>query len=108
MKLKFVLALALFGSSVFASYADGYKDGVEYFQAGQEENAEIVLLQTLDEAATDKAEAYYYLGWIELNKGNLDKASEYFELGVKANPEYAYNYVGKGAVALKKGNVDSA
>lgn len=108
MKLKFVLALALFGSSVFASYADGYKDGVEYFQAGQEENAEIVLLQTLDEAATDKAEAYYYLGWIELNKGNLDKASEYFELGVKANSEYAYNYVGKGAVALKKGNVDAA
>ena len=108
MKLKFVLTLALFGSSVFASYADGYKDGVEYFQAGQEENAEIVLLQTLDEAATDKAEAYYYLGWIELNKGNLDKASEYFELGVKANPEYAYNYVGKGAVALKKGNVDAA
>ena len=108
MKLKFVLALALFGSSVFASYADGYKDGIEYFQAGQEENAEIVLLQTLDEAATDKAEAYYYLGWIELNKGNLDKASEYFELGVKANPEYAYNYVGKGAVALKKGNVDAA
>lgn len=108
MKLKFVLALALFGSSVFASYADGYKDGVEYFQAGQEENAEIVLLQTLNEAATDKAEAYYYLGWIELNKGNLDKASEYFELGVKANPEYAYNYVGKGAVALKKGNVDAA
>lgn len=108
MKLKFVLALALFGSSVFASYADGYKDGVEYFQAGQEENAEIVLLQTLDEAATDKAEAYYYLGWIELNKGNLDKTSEYFELGVKANPEYAYNYVGKGAVALKKGNVDAA
>jgi hypothetical protein len=108
MELKFVLALALFGSSVFASYADGYKDGVEYFQAGQEENAEIVLLQTLDEAATDKAEAYYYLGWIELNKGNLDKASEYFELGVKANPEYAYNYVGKGAVALKKGNVDAA
>lgn len=108
MKLKFVLALALFGSSVFASYADGYKDGVEYFQAGQEENAEIVLLQTLDEAATDKAEAYYYLGWIELNKGNLDKASEYFELGVKTNPEYAYNYVGKGAVALKKGNVDAA
>lgn len=108
MKLKFVLALALFGSSVFASYADGYKDGVEYFQAGQEENAEIVLLQTLDEAATDKAEAYYYLGWIELNKGNLDKASKYFELGVKANPEYAYNYVGKGAVALKKGNVDAA
>ena len=46
MKLKFVLALALFGSSVFASYADGYKDGVEYFQAGHEENAEIVLLQT--------------------------------------------------------------
>ena len=108
MKLKFVLALALFGSSVFASYADGYKDGVEYFQAGQEENAEIVLLQTLDEAATDKAEAYYYLGRIELNKGNLDKASKYFDLGVKANPEYAYNYVGQGAVALKKGNVDAA
>ncbi len=108
MKFKFILALALFGSSVFASYADGYKDGVEYFQAGQEKNAEIVLLQTLDEATTDKAEAYYYLGWIELNKGNLDQATKYFDLGLQANPEYAYNYVGKGAVALKKGNADAA
>lgn len=108
MKSKFILALAMVGSVAFASYADGYQDGVEYFQAGQEDNAEIVLKKTFNEANTDKAVANYYLGRITLNKGDKAGADKYFDQGIQANPEYPYNYIGKGAVALKNNNKDAA
>ena len=107
MNKKFILALALLGSSVFA-YADGYMDGVEYYQAGQEKNAEIVLNQTLNDASTVKTEAYYYLGCVALNKGDFAKADSYFDQGIAANPEFAFNYVGKGSVALRKGDKQTA
>lgn len=108
MKFKFILTLALASSSALAVLADGYKDGVEYYQAGQENNAEIVLKETLNNPETDKAEAYYYLGCIALHKGDKAQADKYFDLGLEANAEYAYNYIGKGAVALKNNHKDSA
>lgn len=108
MKFKLILAALLLGGSVLTGYADGYKDGVEYYQAGQADNAEIVLNRTLNDPQTDKAEAYYYLGCIALKKGDKAAAEKYFDQGVQANAEYAYNYIGKGAVALKNGNKDAA
>lgn len=108
MKFKFILTLALASGSALAVLADGYKDGVEYYQAGQEKNAEIVLKETLNNPETDKAEAYYYLGCIALHKGDKAQADKYFDLGLEANAEYAYNYIGKGAVALKNNHKDSA
>ena len=69
MKLKFILASMLLAGSAFTGFADGYLDGVEYYQAGQEDNAEIVLNETLNDAQTDKAVAHYYLGSIALHKG---------------------------------------
>ena len=108
MKLKFIFTAVLLSGAVLVGRADGYKDGVEYYQAGQEENAEIVLNETLNEPQTDKAEAYYYLGCIALNKGDKANADKYFDQGIQANAEYAYNYIGKGAVALKNNNKDAA
>lgn len=108
MKLKFILASMLLAGSAFTGFADGYLDGVEYYQAGQEDNAEIVLNETLNDAQTDKAVAHYYLGSIALHKGNLAEAEKHFDAGIQANPEYAFNYVGKGAVALKNNNKDAA
>ncbi len=108
MNLKFILSAALAGGTVFAGFADGYTDGVEYFQAGQYENAEIVLNQTLNDPTTDKAVAYYYLGSIALQKGDKAKANEYYELGLQANPEYPFNYIGKGELALKNNNKENA
>ena len=108
MKLKFILTAILISGAAFISRADGYKDGVEYYQAGQEKNAEIVLQETLNDSQTDKAEAYYYLGCITLHKGDNALADKYFDQGIQANAEYAYNYIGKGAVALKNNNKDAA
>lgn len=108
MRRKFILSLALLSTAVFASYADGYKDGVEYYLAGQKENAKTVLLQTINDAQTNKAEAYYYLGWVMFDSGNEEQAEKYFDQGVQANPEYGYNYIGKGAVALRSGDKDTA
>ena len=103
MKFKFILSLALCAGTAFYGNADGYLDGVEYYQVGQDENAEIVLTDNLDKPETDKAVAYYYLGNIALHKGDLAQAEKYFDLGIQTNPEYAFNYIGKGAIVLKKG-----
>ena len=108
MKFKLILSTILVSGLAFASYADGYKDGVEYYQAGQEKNAEIVLTETINNPATDKAEAYYYLGCITLHKGDKANAEKYFDQGIQANAEYAYNYIGKGAIALRNNNKDLA
>lgn len=108
MKSKFLLTLALLGGGSFAALADGYIDGVEYYQVGQAKNAEIVLNNTLNDAETNKAEAYYYLGCIALEKGDKATAEEWFNKGIAANAEYAYNYVGKGELALKANNISAA
>ena len=83
MKLKFILSSTLIAGLAFSAAADGYLDGVEYFQVGQDENAKIVLDQTLNDASTNKAEAYYYLGCIALNSGDKAQAQKYFDLGVQ-------------------------
>lgn len=108
MKFKFILSFALCAGTAFTGFADGYLDGVEYYLAGQENNAEIVLNKTIGDSQTDKSVAYYYLGNIALHNGNIAKAGEYFDLGIAANPEYAFNYIGKGAIALKKNDKDAA
>lgn len=108
MKIKFILSFALLAGTAFSGFADGYLDGVEYYQAGQEENAKTVLDATLNDAGTDKAVAYYYLGNIALHKGDNAQAEKYYTLGIQANPGYAFNYIGKGAIALKRNDKNGA
>lgn len=97
--LASMLALAVAGSSM----AQGYKDGIEYYKVDRLDNAKELLERNLNAAATDKSEAYYYLGQIALKQGDVAGATAYFDKGVAANPANALNYVGQGAVALKKG-----
>lgn len=106
MKLKFLCALAL-AASLSAS-AQGYKDGIEYYKAGQYDNAITLLERNMSDAQTDKALAQYYLGQANLAKGNTAKAKAAFEAGIAANAENAYNYVGLGALELKAGNAQAA
>lgn len=107
MKFKSLFALML-GSIALSASAQGYQDGIEYFRADQPEEAEIILVRTLNEAGTDKATAYYYLGQIAYNNGNYAQAKSYYDNGVAANAENPYNYVGLGKLALKDGDKDTA
>ena len=108
MKFKFILSAAVLAGTAVTGFADGYQDGVEYYQVGQGENAKIVLDQTINDPETNKAVAYYYLGNIALSEGNKAQASKYFDLGIQNDAQYAFNYIGKGAVALKENNANAA
>ncbi len=106
MKIKFLFALML-GSCLSVS-AQGYKDGIEYYKAGQYDNAIELLQRNMNDASTDKALSLYYLGQSYLAKGDKAKAQSYFEQGVSANADCAYNYVGLGAVDLLNNNSSAA
>ncbi len=106
MKFKFLFSLLL-GSALTMS-AQGYKDGIEYYKADQFENAKTILNRTIDDASTDKSEAYYYLGEIALRQGDKATAESNFQKGIAANPQNGFNYVGLGALALLNGDEKSA
>lgn len=121
MKLKPLLAIFLASASLSAM-AQGYKDGVEYYKAGRIELAQELLDKNLGNADTDRAEAYYYLGSIQLDyyyydlkrgrtaeaNAELSAAADYFRKGVQANADYAFNYAGIGQIALINNNTKEA
>ncbi len=106
MKIKFLLSLCL--AAAISASAQGYKDGVEYFKAGQYENAKELLERNLNDASTDKATAYYFLGAIELHNKNFAAAKADFDKGLAANPMSALNKVGLGELELLQGNQKAA
>ena len=107
MKIKFLIASLVLGASI-SSYAQGYKDGIEYYKIDQLDNAKELLNRNLNDASTNKAESYYYLGMIEFQKGNLAGAKADFDKGVQADANNPYNYVGQAAIALKNNNAKEA
>lgn len=108
MKFKFLLSVILGGCAFTAMAQGGYQDGVDYYNADRFEQAKIILDNTLNDAATDKAVSYFYLGSIDLREGNTQAAKANFDKGVAANPAYGYNYVGLGEIALKNGDKSAA
>ncbi len=107
MNIKRILPALLLGAALTA-WADGYKDGIEYYKAGQFENARTILEKNLNNAATDKAMAYYYLGQTALAEKNQQTAQKYFDQGLAADPNNPYNYVGVGAIQLLNGDIKGA
>lgn len=106
--MKFKLLSALLVSSALTMSAQGYKDGIEYYKAGQYENAITLLQRNKDNAGTDKALAEYYLGQSYLALDQDAKAKAAFEAGVAADPENPFNYVGLGAIQMRSNNVTLA
>ena len=103
MKTKFLFAsLILMGASLVTN-AQGYKDGIEYYKVDRLDNAKELLERNLNDARTDKAEAFYYLGQIALHQGKVSEAAANFEKGIAANANNPYNYVGQAAIALRNG-----
>lgn len=106
-KAALLAVAALVAVPAFAQ-SQGYKDGIEYYKAGQYENAKTILTNTLNDASTDKAIANYYLGATELALKDQAAAKKYFQAGQAANPEDPYNMVGLGSIDLLNGNVEAA
>lgn len=106
MKAKLISALLL--CAAIGASAQGYKDGVEYYKAGQYDNAITILERNISDASTNKAMAYYYLGQSYLAKGDKTSAKSYFDKGLTANASCGYNYVGIGALDLQAGNESAA
>lgn len=107
MKIKFLVAALLLGTSI-SGFAQGYKDGIEYYKIEQYDNAKELLERNLNDASTNKAEAYYYLGKIAMHKGDVATAKSFFDKGLQADANNPYNIVGQGAVALKNGDLKGA
>ncbi|MCM1309637.1 MAG: tetratricopeptide repeat protein [Bacteroides sp.] len=109
MKIKSLMLAMAAATAVFASAQhQGYKDGIDYYKADQLENAKEILTKTIDAPETDRAEALYYLGAIELREGNVDKAKQLFTEGTELDPKNGYNFVGLGAICLKNGDTKAA
>ena len=107
MKLKSLFAFML-GALAVSGSAQGFKDAVEYFRADQPEEAEIIINRTINDPATDKSMANYFLGKIALQRENFENAKNFFEKGITVNPNNGYNYVGLGEIALNQGNESAA
>ncbi|MCM1489792.1 MAG: tetratricopeptide repeat protein [Muribaculum sp.] len=107
MKFKSLFVAAFVALAMSAS-AQTHKEGVEYYKADQLDNAKELLNRNFNNAGTDKAIANYYLGQIALDEKKYDEAKKYFEAGVQANADYANNYIGLGALALKQGDKKGA
>ncbi|MBD5163747.1 MAG: tetratricopeptide repeat protein [Bacteroidales bacterium] len=108
MKIKLLLSLILAGSLAVSAQTQGYKDGIEYYKAGQLGNAKTILDRTVNDASTDKSLANYYLGQVALEQNDKAAAKAYFEKGIAMDANNAYNYVGMGALDLLNGNADAA
>lgn len=108
MRIKLFLSLLVAGSIAASAQYQGYKDGIEYFKAGQYDNAKTILEKTLSDSQTDKSLANHYLGQVALIKGDKATAKEYFEKGKAADANNPYNYVGLGAVDLFNNNASAA
>lgn len=108
MKFKVLFSLLLAGSMMASAQSQGYKDGIEYYKAGQYENAKTILLNTMSQSSTDKALANYYLGQTYLALNDRAAAKNCFDNGKAADVSNPYNYVGLGALDLLNGNVKEA
>ncbi len=109
MKKTLFFSLLLAAGSLLASaQTQGYKDGIEYYKAGQHANARTILERTLNDPTTDQSLANYYLGQVMLVQGDKAAAKSYFDKGLELNADNGYNYVGLGALDLLNGNAQAA
>lgn len=99
MKIK-LLAASLMLAGAMNVMAQGYQDGIDYFNAYRLDDAKELLQKNLDNEDTDKALAHYYLGLIDIEQKNLTGAEQNFQAGIAANSKNPYCYIGMGQLTL--------
>jgi len=65
-------------------------------------------IDALIKANPTNASLWYYLGYIQIKRGELDKALTSFDKGVQVDPKEQLNYVGKGYVRVVQNNLTEA
>ncbi|MBN2403783.1 MAG: tetratricopeptide repeat protein [Spirochaetes bacterium] len=80
MKFKNIIIILLFLLITDKAYPGYYEDGIKYFSSKNYEKAKEMFLKSTE--ASDNGNSYYFLGEIEKNEGNFDKAEEYYKLSV--------------------------
>lgn len=99
MKYRSLFALLLAGSA-FTAMAQTHAEGMEYYEAGQLDNAKELLVRNHGNSSTDKALSYYYQAMIALEEDKAADAKNLFNQGVNADPNNPYNYIGLGRLDL--------
>ncbi|MCI9285396.1 MAG: tetratricopeptide repeat protein [Muribaculaceae bacterium] len=75
MKLRTLFSLCMGGFALTALAQGGYQDGVDYYNADRFDKAKTILEKTLNDAGTDKAVSYFYLGSLDMRDGNTAAAA---------------------------------
>ncbi len=76
-------------------------------QIDQPSKAETTLKQAIATHPED-ASIWYYLGEVQIKKGDVKKAEISFQKGIELNPKEALNYVGKGHLRLSENKAAEA
>lgn len=95
------------GLLVFQAQSQNLKQAVAYTDNELFETSGQVFYKLLAAKPGDP-ELLYYMGENFYASERLDSAAAYYDKGVAADPANALNYVGKGKIALSKGNVPEA
>lgn len=99
---KLVLILTA-GLCVVQAKSQNLKQAVAYTDKEQFETSAQTFYKLLAAKPTD-AELLYYMGENFSASERDDSAAFYYNKGLGANPSYPLNYVGKGKLAIAKGN----
>ena len=95
IKISFAVILA---SLAFSSISAQLQTGIHYYLLGDYQRAKGCLVKEL---TANPVEANFYLGEIAFKEGDAQKAKEYYDKGLSADPENIQNQVGLAKLNLK-------
>ncbi|SKB36423.1 tetratricopeptide repeat protein [Daejeonella lutea] len=106
LKIKKSMLVLILSMTSFVVQAQTISEVEKAIDAEQYQKAK-ELTKSLILSKSDGARNYFYLGNIYLETEQPDSALIAFDKGISVDPEYALNYVGRGAVKLE-GSTDQA
>ncbi len=113
MKKVILLAVSILGGLLSVNAQRSLPDALKAIDQERYDLAVSILLPLTKGGADPKmldqrAEALYHLGDVYVQTNELDSASYYFEEGIKIDPSFVLNYVGRGKIDLLNGKTAQA
>jgi tetratricopeptide (TPR) repeat protein len=100
----FSIALVAFGFNTYAQEVESAKKAID---AEQYEKAKSILKAAVN-AKPDNGKAAFLLGNVYLQQSQEDSAKIFFQKGLTAKENAAFNYIGLGQIDLDHGNAEGA